>query len=141
MVSRALEERQASYRARQRLQEQLAEVEALMLLATEGRAGKAGAPRVVLRVMDDADADYLRLLAAKLVAEPGVQALLASRAGGHVVFAQSAGLDANMNGLLGECLQAAGGKGGGTRDFAQGSVPAAAALETILHRALERLRG
>ena len=141
MVARALEERQAGHRVRQRLQEQLAEVEALMLLAMEMRTGKPGAPRIVRRVFEEADADYLRLLAAKVVAEPRVQALLASRAGGHVVFAQSAGLDADMNALLREGLQAAGGKGGGTKDFAQGNVPDSAALEGILNRALARLSG
>jgi len=140
MVRRALEERQAGHRARQVLQEQLAEVEALMLLATEMRAGEAGTPRVVRRVFAEADADYLRLLAAKLAAEPSVQALLASRAGGHMVFAQTAGLGADMNALLREGLQAVGGKGGGTKDFAQGSVPDGGALEGLLNRAQARLR-
>jgi alanyl-tRNA synthetase len=139
MVSRALEERQAGHRARQRLVEQLAEVQALALLATEMRVGKSGAPRVVLRVFDDADADYLRLLAGKIVTEPGVHALFASRLGGHVVFARSAGLGTDMSALLRECLQGAGGKGGGTKEFAQGSVPDAGALDGILQRAFERL--
>ncbi len=140
MVTRALEERQAGYRARQRLLEQLAEVEALTLLATDARTSQACAPRVVLRVFEDADADHLRLLATKLVAEPGVQALLATRAGGHIVFAQSAGLAADMNALLREGLQTAAGKGGGTKDFAQGSVPDLGALDGILHRALQCLQ-
>ncbi len=141
MVARALEERQMGHRARQRLQEQFAEVEALLLLATEMRMGKAGAPRVVLRVFQEADADYLRLLAGKLVAEQGVHVLLAERAGGHVVFAQSPGLGADMNALLREGLEAGGGRGGGSKDFAQGSVPDGSALEGILNRALLRLRG
>jgi len=139
-VARVLEERQAGHRARLRLQEQLAEVEALMLLAMEMRAGKTDAPRVVRRVFEEADADYLRLLAGKLVAEPGVQALLASREGGQVVFAQSAGLDADMNALLREAVQTAGGRGGGTKDFAQGSVPDSGSLDGILNRALGCLR-
>jgi alanyl-tRNA synthetase len=139
MVARALEERQEAHRTRQRLLEQLAEVEALLLLATEMRAGKAGAPKIVLRVFQDATADYLRLLASKLVAEPGVNALLATRAGGHVIFAQASGLASDMSALLRESLQPAGGKGGGTRDFAQGSVADAAALEGILKQALEKL--
>ena len=96
---------------------------------------------MVRRVFDEADADYLRLLASKLLAEPGVQVLLGSRAGGHVVFAQSPGLPTDMNALLREAVQAAGGKGGGTRDFAQGSVPDVGALEAILNRAHGRLRG
>ena len=96
---------------------------------------------MVRRVFEEADADDLRLLASTLVAAPGVQVLLGSRAGGHVVFAQSAGLPTDMNALLRETVQAAGGKGGGTRDFAQGSVPNAGALEAILNRAHGRLRG
>jgi alanyl-tRNA synthetase len=112
-----------------------------MLLATEMRVGKAGGPRVVLHVFEEADADYLRLLAGKLVAEPGVQVLLASKAGGQVVFAQSPGLGGDMNVLLRGSFQSAGGRGGGSKDFAQGSVPDAGALESILNRALAGLRG
>ena len=50
MVERALDERQATHRARQRLTEELAELQALMLLATDRRAGKAGRPSVVCKV-------------------------------------------------------------------------------------------
>jgi alanyl-tRNA synthetase len=82
----------------------------------------------------------LRLLGAKLVAEPDVQALLASRSGGHIVFAQSAELGADMNAPLRECLQAAGGRGGSTKDFAQRSVPDGSAVDSVLHHALARLR-
>ena len=139
MLQRALEERQTSHRARQRLVEHLAGVEALLLLANELRPGKPGAPRVVQRIFDEADPDYLRLLASKLAAEANVQVLLGSRFGGHIVFAQSAGLSADMNALLKECLAGAG-KGGGTRDFAQGSVADLSALSSILARALDRLR-
>jgi alanyl-tRNA synthetase len=141
MVSRAIEERQEGYRTRQRLQEQLAEVEAMMLLTTEARAGKPGEPRVVLHVFDSADADYLRLLASKLVAEPRVQALLGTRLGGHLVFAQTPGLPADMNALLRESLAPVGGKGGGTRDFAQGKIPDPATIENLLRSALPRFRG
>ncbi len=140
MVARALEERQAGYRARQRLQEELAELQALSLLATEARAAAPGGARVVVRVFDDADADYLRLLATKLVAKPDVQALLGSRSGGAVIFAQSRGLPAEMNMLLRESVQAAGGKGGGTKDVAQGSVPDGGQVESVLQHALGRLR-
>ena len=139
MLQRALEERQTSHRARQRLVEYLAGVEALLLLATELRPGKPGTPRVVQRIFDEADPDYLRLLASKLAAEAKVQVLLGSRSGGHIVFAQSAGLHADMNALLKECLAGAG-KGGGTCDFAQGSVADLSALSSILSRALDRLR-
>jgi alanyl-tRNA synthetase len=139
MVSRALEERQSGHRARQRLTEELAEVQALMLLATEGRAGKAGRPAVVSRVLEEQDPSYLRLLATKIVAQPNVRAILGTR-GGHVIFAQSPGLEGDMNSLLRDCLSNAGGKGGGTRDFAQGSLPDVSRVESVIQRALDVLQ-
>jgi len=138
MVARALEERQAGYRARQRLTEELAEVQALMLVATERRAGKAGGPGVVIRVLDEPDASYARMLATKVVEQGSTRALIATR-GGHLIFAQSAGLDADMNALLKECVSPAGGKGGGSRDFAQGSVSDARRVEEVLASAAEKL--
>jgi len=138
MVARALEDRQTGHRARQRLTEELAEVQALMLLATEGQAGKSGQPGVVSKVLEEPDASYLRMLATKIVAQPAVRAILATR-GGHVIFAQSKGLDGDMNALLRDCLSTAGGKGGGTRDFAQGSLPVSSGVESVLRRALETL--
>lgn len=138
MVGRALEERQAGHRARQRLTEELAEVQALMVLTTARPAGKSGEPRVVTRVLDDADASYARILATKIVAQGRVRALIGTR-GGHFIFAQTAGLDGDMNSLLRECLAPAGGKGGGSKDFAQGSISDAARVEEILAKAAEKL--
>jgi alanyl-tRNA synthetase len=138
MVARALEERQSGHRARQRLTEELSEVQALMLLATERRAVKAGEPGVVVRVLDEADASYARMLTTKIVEQGRVRALIGTR-GGHVIFAQSSGLPGDMNALLRECLASAGGKGGGSKDFAQGSVSDAARVEEVLAKAAEKL--
>jgi alanyl-tRNA synthetase len=137
MLRKVLEERAAGYRARQRMLERLAGYEAEALRA---RAPREGGSCVVAQVFDEADAAYLRLLATALVSEAGVCALLATRTGGNVIFAQSAGGPRDMNALLGESLAAAGGKGGGTKDFAQGGVPDTAALEEVLGLALGRLR-
>ncbi|HLW99214.1 MAG TPA: DHHA1 domain-containing protein [Candidatus Acidoferrales bacterium] len=138
MVARALEERQEGHRTRQRLTEELAEVQALMLLATAGRAGKSGQPGVVSHLLGDSDAAFLRLLATKMVAQPNVRILLATRAG-QIIFAQSPGLEGDMSALLRDCLAAAGGKGGGTRDFAQGSVPDPNHVQAVLDSALRQL--
>jgi alanyl-tRNA synthetase len=135
MLGKALDERKQAQRSRQQLLEQLAGYQAQELL----RAAKGGATRVVIHVFDDAEAAYLRMVATRLAAESGVQALLATRAGGHVVFAQSPGLAADMNGLLREALTAAGGKGGGTRDFAQGSLPDASRVQAIFSAVADRL--
>ncbi|MCL4524588.1 MAG: DHHA1 domain-containing protein [Acidobacteria bacterium] len=139
MLGKALEERKQAQRSRQDLLERLAafEVEE-MLRADEGEAESA--KRIIVRVFTDADAVYLRMLATRLAATPGVQALLATRAGGHIVFAQSPGFSADMNALLRECIQSAGGKGGGMKDFAQGNVPGAERLDELLAAAAAHLK-
>jgi len=137
MVGRALDDRQATYRARQRLTEQLAQVQALMLLATDARSAHGGI-RTVCKVLEDQDSSYARILASNMVLEPGVRVLLATHEG-NVIFAQSKGLDGDMGSLLRECLAVANGKGGGTKDFAQGSVPKASDAARVLDEARNRL--
>ncbi len=144
MVQKAQEEQQARQRSQRRLVEQLAEYETRSLLATEtvtggGRTQTQRTATVIVRIYDEADADFLRILAAKVVAEPGIQVLLATRAGGHVVFAQSPGGPADMGALLRESLATAGGKGGGPRDFAQGKIPDPQFLDAVLSHAATRL--
>jgi len=141
MVARAIEERQASYRSRQRMLEELVSVEALTMLAIRATQERAGGTRTLARVFEDADADYMRMLASKLIAEPGVRVLFASRAGGHLVFAQTPGLPGDLGALLREIVASAGGKGGGTKDFAQGSVPSGRGLDALIEGARERLKG
>ena len=135
LLGKALDERKQAQRSRQQLLERLAGYEALELL----RGAKGGPTRVVMHICDDAEAAYLRVLATRLVAESSVIALLATRTGGHVVFVQSPGLATDMNTLLREALNEAGGKGGGTHDFAQGSVPDTTRIEAILSAVAARL--
>lgn len=140
LVARGAEERKNSDRQRKELQSRLAAYEARALW-DEAQAPHGGA-RILRKILDPADADYLRLLATKLVESGPGTALLAARPCGHVVFAQSPGQPGDMNTLLRGALAPAGGKGGGTRDFAQGSCPDPAApgrLEGILESAASRL--
>jgi alanyl-tRNA synthetase len=139
LLGKTLEERKQAQRSRQLLLEQLASFEAREMLLSR-RTAMPDLPIVITRVWDDADVAYLRLLASRLVAEPNCQVFLATRAGGHVIFAQSLGLPADMNALLREVLAAAGGKGGGSHDFAQGSVPDSRMLDHLLQRTLQGLR-
>jgi len=132
-IARAVEEQKAGLKRERGLLEALAKFEARALLGEA--AGEP--PRRIAKVFPDASADYLRLLATQLAEHPGVQAFLATRATGHVVFAQSPGGAADMNLLLRAALQAHGGRGGGTRDFAQGSVPDAATLDALLRSAAQ----
>ena len=53
-------------------------------------------------------------------------------------MAKSEGVSGDMNALLREAVKSCGGKGGGTKDFAQGSVPEGSDLDRILRHAAER---
>ena len=137
ILRKQMEERRAGEKARSRLLERLAEHEARTLV---GEARPVGERRLLVKVLPEADASYLRLLASRLVREAGVQVLLANQGTpAAVVFAQSAGLDADMNALLRETLAKVGGKGGGGRDFAQGSAPDGRQLEEVLAEVRQRL--
>ncbi|MGH9714793.1 MAG: alanyl-tRNA editing protein [Candidatus Acidiferrales bacterium] len=137
VLAKTIEEKRALHSAVKRLEQRLAEHEARALLAAAH--GEQGVVRVIARVFDDATADYLRLLAAKLVAEADVLALLAGRAARQVAFAQSKGLSNDLGGVLREVLKEFAGKGGGTKDFAQGSIPDATRIDSLLARAKEAL--
>jgi len=139
MVSKMQDERRANQRESKRLTERLAELEAAELLAGAAETSADGTCKIVSAVLEDAAASYLAILAAKLVANPNVRTVLASRSAKAIVLAQSAGLDGDMGALLRELLAKAGGKGGGSKVFAQGSVSDAAAIDGIVHEARARL--
>ncbi len=138
MVSKVVEERRAQHSTMKRMEERLAEHESRALVASHPAVEGAGR-RVISGAMDDASADYLKLLAGKICAESDVVVLLASRSTGHLVFAQKKGGSGDMGSLLRETLKELGGKGGGAKDFAQGSVSDMSKVEQILARACEKL--
>lgn len=139
MVGKMQEERRATQREAKKLSERLAELEAADLLANKAEVSTDGARKVVNSVFDDATASYLAMLGAKLVATPGVRVALASRGAKGIVLAQSAGVDGDMGALLRELLAKAGGKGGGSKVFAQGSLGDGAMLDGIVDEARARL--
>lgn len=139
MIGKTQEERRAGQREAKRLTERLAELEAADLLANKVEVSADGARKIVNAVFEDASANYLAMLAAKLVANPGARIVLASRGAKAIVLAQSAGLDGDIGALLRELLAKAGGKGGGSKVFAQGSLSDTAALDGIVSEARAKL--
>jgi alanyl-tRNA synthetase len=137
MLRKIMEEKRAADRGNQKLLERVAIFEA--------QSFRQAAPRrsdgvcVVHAVLDDADAKYLRALGAKLSEHRATIAVLASGAGGHVVFAGSSDVPDDMSRLLREALAPVSGKGGGTKSFAQGSVPDGSKTEDVISNAAKRL--
>jgi len=136
-IRKALDDAKAAGKQRHKLEEEIAQLMASRLLAeTPGQSGI----RLVVRSLADRELPFVKLLAQKLTAQPGVVALLAA-AGAQpaLVFAQSAGGRFDMGALMKEAMSALGGRGGGSSDLAQGGVPAGADLEAALARAAEAL--
>jgi alanyl-tRNA synthetase len=136
-VTKVMEERRGLHATAKRLEERLAEHEARELIAAA--EVKSIGERVIARTLPEATPGYLALLAAKVTAAGSAVALLTSGETGHVVFAQSKGLAHDMGALLRSTVVEFGGKGGGAKDFAQGSVPDRSKMDAVITRAKENL--
>ncbi|MGA7623116.1 MAG: DHHA1 domain-containing protein [Candidatus Acidiferrales bacterium] len=145
-VSKILSERREQFSASKHMAERLATLEAQRLLqgSSESRPesvtdADGGEARVVATSVPEATAAYLGLLAARLAATASVVALLVASGSGQVVFAQSKGLHSDLGAILRECLRQFGGKGGGSKDYAQGNLPNPKDASAFLTRARELL--
>ena len=121
-----------------RLLEELAEFKAVELLGHS--ASDASGRKWIAEIFEDRDSAFIKLLAQKATRNNSVIALLASTMDPvAVVFARSSNLEGDMGSLLRELITAAGGRGGGSKDFAQGGVPNRIDLSKILETARTRL--
>ena len=137
-----------SGKAAQKLQQKLlAEVAALTAQQTLARTPSEHGRKIVAEYCADRDLDFVKLYAQKLIAsEANVIALLGAGQGTPaLVFAQSCGgssigtpFDAGAE--LKAVVSSAGGRGGGTRELAQGGVPSAELIPELIARAAQRVR-
>jgi alanyl-tRNA synthetase len=138
-ITKMLEEARAGRKAREALLEELADLHAVRLLAempeTNGR-------KVVAKTFAERDLAFIKLLAQRLTRQGvAVVALLGSTAGQpSVVFAASGAQDLDMGGLMKEALATLGGRGGGSKDMAQGGVEKAGEIAAVLKGMAARLR-
>ena len=136
-VRKLAEEGKAARKLRSDLLNELAELHAGRLLQ---ETPETNGFHLVARTFPDRDLEFIKLLAQKLVRTEGKRAVALLGAGEGspaLVFAQTAGLAFDMGALMKEALAAIGGRGGGTKDMAQGGVVRAEMLET----ALQKIRG
>ncbi|HYK39505.1 MAG TPA: DHHA1 domain-containing protein [Candidatus Eremiobacteraceae bacterium] len=134
MLDKALAERDASYKSGRERGEKLAAFEAEKIV-NDTPPGIDGI-RVVMRVFEGMDANYVLMLAPALAAHEKTIALVARKECGHIFFGQGPGVGEDMNALLKKVLEQVGGKGGGTKDFARGGLKD---LSTA-HKAIELAR-
>jgi alanyl-tRNA synthetase len=136
---KSLEEIRNLRKQREQAQEELAEAQAAALLA---ETPEASGRKLVIRTFADRDRNSLKLLAQKLTRRaPNVIALLATTSPQpSLVFAQSAGQPDDMGALMKQTLSKLGGRGGGSKDMAQGGVPNAAGIESAIKDAAASVR-
>ena len=138
-VRKVLDEARAARKTYQQLQEEVAELLAAKLL-TESLVQET--VKVISQVFPDRDLGFVKLLAQKLTraGEPVVALLGAASGAPALVFAQSPGAPFDMGALMKEAVVTAGGRGGGTRDLAQGGASSPDLLQPTITTIAERVR-
>jgi len=128
--------------------DQLAE---LMALAALHNQAETNGRKIVVRAFSDRDIGFAKLFAQKVTraGTPAIALVASSVDPPGLVFAQTSsqtlaqasggapGSTADMGALLKQVLSSVGGRGGGSRDFAQGGVPAGSKInvEQLLQQA------
>ena len=130
-IRKTQEEARASRKSREQILEELADLQAARLLVeTPETAGR----KIVIRSYPDRDLTFIKLLAQRLTRQSAqVVALLGSTSNPPaLVFAESPGLPFDMGALMREALAELGGRGGGSKEMAQGGPGKVEGLEEFL---------
>jgi alanyl-tRNA synthetase len=133
------EEARAVRKSGEHLLEELAALYASRLLA---ETPESGGRKIIIRTLPDRDLTFIKLLAQRLTRQSaGVVALLGTTSEPPaLVFAQSPGQQFDMGGLMKEMLARLGGRGGGSKDMAQGGPTRIEGLEPALAELAAQLR-
>ena len=139
-VRKLADEGKAARKQRSELLNELAELRAVRLL---DQTPESNGLRVVVKAFPDRDLEFIKLLAQKIVrtdGQPAVALLGAGEGSPALVFAQTAGLPYDMGALMKEALAATGGRGGGTKDMAQGGVAKVGLIGPLLESVASKLQ-
>jgi alanyl-tRNA synthetase len=134
MIRKSLEEARSVRKQKDEALEQLAEAMATVAV----REQPEGNGRVVVKKsFADRDINFAKLFAQKATrtSVPVIALVASTMSPPGLVFAQSSGGTADMGALLKQVLSSVGGRGGGSRDFAQGGIPADCDVEQLLRQA------
>ncbi|HEY6337288.1 MAG TPA: alanine--tRNA ligase-related protein [Candidatus Sulfotelmatobacter sp.] len=137
-AGKALEEIKSLRKQREQSLEELAAAQAAALLAeTPEQNGR----KLIVRTFADRDLNFVKLLAQKLTRQSTntIALLAATSPQPSLIFAQSPGQPHDMGNLLRETMTKFGGRGGGSKDLAQGGVPSTEAVAAALVAAASRV--
>jgi alanyl-tRNA synthetase len=137
-AQKSLDEIRWLRKQREQSQEELAAAQAATLLA---ETAETSGRKIIIRTFSDRDMNSLKLLAQKLTRmASNVIALLATTSPQpSLVFAQSQGQPFDMSALMKEIMTRLNGRGGGSKDMAQGGVSAPDGLAAALAQTAQQL--
>jgi alanyl-tRNA synthetase len=137
-IRKAQEDSRALKKSAEHILAELADLCASRIL---GETPKSDGCKIVVRVFPERDLTFIKLLAQKLTRQSAsVIALLGAGAESPtLVFAQSPGQPFDMGALMKDALAKLGGRGGGSRDMAQGGIGQLAGVEEELKQVAARL--
>jgi len=135
---KALDEIRSLSKQREQSQEELAAALASALLA---ETSETNGRKLVVRTLADRDLNFVKLLAQKVtrLSTHSVAILATTSPQPALVFAQSAGQPFDMGALMKETMTRLGGRGGGSKDLAQGGIPTADGIDAALKAVAEKL--
>jgi alanyl-tRNA synthetase len=138
-IRKSQEEAKAARRTREELSQELADANALRMLDA---APDNGGRKVIVQVFPDRDMNYIKLLGQRVTRQgSSAVALLAATSGTPaMVFAASPGQSLDMNALMKEALSRLGGRGGGSKDMAQGGPEKSDEILVVLEQLASRLK-
>ena len=139
-IRKAQEELKASRKANDRTLEEVAALYAAQLLA---ETAEVGGCKIVVRTFADRDLSFIKLLAQRITRHTAhAVALLAATSGQPaLVFAASPDRPFDMGALMKDALAKLGGRGGGSKDMAQGGPANVDGVEATLAEIAARLSG
>jgi alanyl-tRNA synthetase len=118
LISKQSEELRGAVRVREKLIKRLSEFEAKELW---NASPEVNGKRIIRRIFAAGETDEARALAHALAHQPATVALVGLEGKpAMLLFAQTPGGASDMGSVLRQTLAQVGGKGGGSRDFAQG---------------------
>jgi alanyl-tRNA synthetase len=136
-AQKSLDEIRSLRKQREQSLEELAEAQATALLA---ETPEANGRKVIVRTFVDQEINFLKLLAQKItrISANAIALLATTSPQPSLVFAQSSG-PYDMGALMKETMAKLSGRGGGSKDMAQGGVAKPDGIEAALAEISKRL--
>ena len=127
-IRKSLEENKLLRKQKDDALDELAEVMALAALHSQP---ETNGRKIIVRVFSDRDIAFAKLFAQKATrtATPAIALVASTVDPPGLVFAQTPGGSADMGASLKQVLASVGGRGGGSRDFAQGGIAAGSNID------------